>query len=153
MTPKKVVTAILVVFSLVSIGTIVVRELLPTTAEKKQVEAPQSIEVGTKAVVYYFHGNQRCKTCKTIEAYTREAVAQMGTSTAIEIKAINVEDSNNEHFIQDYKLSNRSVVLSRVENNKEIKWSRLDKVWQLVGDKVSFLNYVKDQMTSLMEVN
>ena len=27
-----------------------------------------------KIIVYYFHRNKRCKTCKNIESYTHEAV-------------------------------------------------------------------------------
>ena len=151
---KKAITALLVIFTLASITTVVVREILPTlTSNNSSKAAPTSKILGTKTVAYYFHGNQRCKTCKTIESYTREAIESLKTAHNIELVAVNVEDVTNEHFIQDYKLSNRSVVLSKIKDSKELKWRRLDKVWQLVGEKERFISYIKSEMALLKETN
>ncbi|HDP95991.1 MAG TPA: hypothetical protein ENN40_11630 [Candidatus Aminicenantes bacterium] len=69
-----------------------------------------------KTVVYYFHGNSRCRTCLTIEKYTRQAVnngfADELEKGEMELRAVNVDLKENRHFIQDYQLFSRSVVLS-----------------------------------------
>lgn len=36
----------------------------------------QVADLPEKTTVYYFHGNTRCVTCKTIEKFTKEAVDQ-----------------------------------------------------------------------------
>ena len=46
---------------------------------EKACESDKTLEKGLNTIVYYFHGNQRCKTCKIIEAYTREAVSKFDT--------------------------------------------------------------------------
>jgi hypothetical protein len=50
----------------------------------------------------------------------------------------------NEHFIKDYQLYTRSLVVVDESNPKRFK--NLDKVWQLVRDKPAFLKYVQDEV-------
>ncbi|HQH70933.1 MAG TPA: nitrophenyl compound nitroreductase subunit ArsF family protein [bacterium] len=114
----------------------------PAPADETQV-APRQV------VVYYFHGNTRCQTCRTIEAYTEETV-----KTAFEDELqnhrlvwqpMNVESTENQHFIEDYQLRTRSVVLVELQDGKQIRWKNLEKVWQLVQDKDAFFNYIQEE--------
>lgn len=94
--------------------------------------------------VYYFHGAQRCMTCNKIEAMTRAAVkAEFKDEVAagkIALKSVNLDEAGNEHFVQDFQLSTRSVVVQH-----GAKFERLDKVWQLVhGDEAQFQDYIVD---------
>jgi hypothetical protein len=115
----------------------------------------QSIPENTKIIVYYFHGNMRCKSCKTIENYTKEAVKTKYQDEIkkglVEIKAVNVEKGNNSHFIKDYQLVSRSVVISRVENGEEKEWERLDNVWRLLNNEAKFYEYIYTNMESLIK--
>ena len=103
-----------------------------------------------KIVIYYFHGNRRCKSCKKIEAYTREAIeTSFGTELengTMEWLPVNTEQDDNEHFIEDYKLYTKSVIVSRIENEKETEWKNLEKVWRLLNDKDSFIKYITDEV-------
>ncbi len=129
----------------------------PVPAEKAEIKtAAAPIKAGAgktaeakTAVVYYFYTNARCSSCKTIEAYTREAVATKLAAGykdwRIEFKGVNVDEKPNEHFVQDYWLSSKSVVVQKFAGGKALGWSRLDKVWQLLGDKDAFMNYVADE--------
>jgi len=103
----------------------------------------------SKVVVYYFHGNTRCFTCRAIENFSRAAVGngfpnelQKGR---LEFQAINVEEPANEHFVQDYQLVTRSVVLVRYSDGKQEKWKNLDRVWELVRDNDAFARYVQTE--------
>lgn len=103
-----------------------------------------------KIIVYYLHGTRRCPTCKKLEAYSQEAVQ---TGFVEDLKAgkitwqvLNTDDSPNEHFVKDYQLYTKSLILSRVENGKETKWKNLEKIWELVGDKEAFVKYVQDEV-------
>ncbi|HYN01822.1 MAG TPA: nitrophenyl compound nitroreductase subunit ArsF family protein [Vicinamibacteria bacterium] len=99
-------------------------------------------------LVYYFHGTTRCATCKTIEAYAHETVA---TAFAAELKAgslewklVNVDEPASQHFVRDYQLYTRSVVVVDAKDPKRFKV--LDRVWQLVGDKAAFQKYVEQEI-------
>jgi len=105
-------------------------------------------------VVYYFHTNFRCKSCTTIEKYTREAVTtgfrDQLDNGRIALKIINVEEAGNEHFSDDYKLYTKSVILSDVKNGKEAKWKNLEKVWTLLGDEKKFIEYIQTEVKALL---
>jgi hypothetical protein len=59
---------------------------------------------------------------------------------------VNVDEPENKHFIQDYQLVTRSLVLSLMSDGKEKKWKNLPDVWKLVRDKEKFYQYVKDEV-------
>ena len=58
---------------------------------------------------------------------------------------MNVESTENQHFIEDYQLRTRSVVLVELQDGKQIRWKNLEKVWQLVQDKDAFFNYIQEE--------
>ena len=121
---------------------------IPVTSEKKVTHR--------KVVAYYFHGNMRCMTCRTIEAYTKEAIdtafAEALKDNRLEWQVINVEEPSNEHFVQDFQLVTRSVVIAEVVDGKCIRWKNLQRVWELVrGDKEGFLKYVQDETKAYLE--
>jgi len=114
-----------------------------------------SSEKNNKIIVYYFHGNMRCRTCRTIETLTREAVED-GFSDDLkkgmmELSVINLDKSENSHFVKDYQLLSRSVVVSNLKNGKENNWKRLDRVWELVKNDTSFISYVQKEIHSVMK--
>ncbi len=119
-----------------------------------KARAAKNAEVKT-AVVYYFYTNTRCSSCKTIEAYTREAVATKLAAGykdwKIEFKGVNVDEEPNKHFVQDYWLNSKSVVVQKFSGEKVLNWGKLDKVWQLLGDKDAFMNYVADETHKLLD--
>ncbi len=98
--------------------------------------------------VYYFHATTRCATCRAIEAYVHEAVAGRFAAEIearrLEWLAVNVDEPANRHFIRDFQLYTRSVVVVDARNPKRFKV--LDRVWQLVGDKVAFQRYVEQEI-------
>ncbi len=100
-------------------------------------------------VAFYFHGNVRCATCRKIEAYTDEAIRtgfaealDNGTLTWI---VINVDQPMNEHFIEDFELVTRSVVLVEYRDGEVVRWKNLEKVWQLVRSEDRFVEYIQGE--------
>ncbi|MCG2705509.1 MAG: nitrophenyl compound nitroreductase subunit ArsF family protein [Candidatus Omnitrophica bacterium] len=100
-----------------------------------------------KVYAYYFHGTFRCPTCYKLEQYSKEAIEtnfrDAISSGKLEFKIVNVEDKGNEHYAKDYQLYTKSLVLSLVKDGKEVKWKNLDKIWEYVGNKQRFIDYVK----------
>ena len=106
--------------------------------------------------VYYFHTNYRCTTCRAIEAYSEEAIrgAFAGDLAVGRLvwRAVNVELRENQHFIEDFQLVTKSLVLVEERNGDVVRFKNLDKVWQLVRDKQRFLDYVHSETRDFMGV-
>lgn len=108
-----------------------------------------------KIVVYYFHGTYRCQSCTTIELYTGEAIKEAFAdelkSGALEWQPLNVETPDTKHFIQDYKLYTKSVIVSDVRADKEHRWKNLEKVWELLRNEKAFKDYVKQEIAAYLK--
>ncbi|NQU73475.1 MAG: hypothetical protein HQ547_02015 [Candidatus Omnitrophica bacterium] len=109
----------------------------------------------SKITAYYFHGSFRCPTCTAMEKYSREAVEtnfkDKLASGKLEFKAVNVEERGNEHFVNDYQLYTKSLILSLVKDGKKVKSKNLDKIWQLARNKQKFIAYVTGEINGFME--
>jgi hypothetical protein len=110
---------------------------------------------GAQVVVFYFHGIFRCPTCHKLEQYSKEAIEinfkEALASGKLEFKIINTEDKGNEHYADEYQLYTKSLILSLVKDGKEIKWKNMDKIWEYVGKKDKFIDYVKNEVSGLLK--
>ncbi|MDP8217975.1 MAG: nitrophenyl compound nitroreductase subunit ArsF family protein [Candidatus Theseobacter exili] len=108
-----------------------------------------------KVIAYYFHGSFRCRTCNMMEKYSRQVIENNFKnaldSEKLEFKAINVEESGNEHFVNDYQLYSKALILSLVKDGKEIQSKNLTKIWQFASNKQRFFDYVTEEISSLMK--
>lgn len=127
------------------------------TKQKGKTPSPQAEmkSRNSKVIAYYFHGTFRCATCRTIEKYSKEAIekyfaAELKNGT-LEFKPINVNEADTRHFIQDYQLVTRSLVLSLNKDGKETRWTILKEVWTYVSDKERFFQYVKDEVEKYLK--
>jgi hypothetical protein len=118
-----------------------------------QVAAPKS--GSHKVIAYFFHTNTRCSTCIKIEDYSHEAIEkgfpdELKNGT-LEMRVINYEQPENKHFMKDYNLVSKSLVLVNTVNEKQTEWTNLKRVWQLTGKKDEFLNYVRKEVRSYLD--
>jgi hypothetical protein len=124
--------------------------LISAAQAKAPPAAKPAPKVQRRLIAYYFHGNYRCTSCRTIEAWTKKTIEDNFAADLkagrLEWRMVNVETSGNEHYMKDYKLFTKSVVLSDVRNGKEVKWNNLAKVWTLLGDEAAFKTYVRDEV-------
>jgi hypothetical protein len=103
-----------------------------------------------KVIAYYFHTNTRCSTCIKIEDYSKEAIekgfADELKKGTLEMRVVNYENPENKHFMKDYNLVSKSLVLVNMVNGKQTEWTNLKMVWQLTGNKDDFLKYVRKEV-------
>lgn len=142
----------------------------PDSAQKDKVQAAGIRAGGTadssaatldtsahKYIAYYFHGTRRCPSCIKIEAYTKEAVdsgfVKSLQSGLLEWRVVNTDESENEHFLKEYQLFTKSVVLVDLRGGKQVKWTNLAKVWDFLGDKPAFVKYIQDELTAFMKAD
>lgn len=120
---------------------------------------PQSFaeESPSKATIttYYFHGTYRCSTCNKMEQYSKEVIENDFKydldSGVLQFKSVNIESRGNEHYVSDYQLYTKTLILSLVKDGKEVRSKNLDKIWEYVRNKERFQNYVRDEVTAFMK--
>ena len=143
---KPMITGLLLIFVAVSIVTIIVKESNP-----EDINSPK---IQNQTVVYYFHGNQRCVTCNTIEKYVNETVSEFFNEKVagkeIIIKSINLDEPANAHFVELFDLSARVVVVANYTDTLQPGWKKLNRVWELVSDEETFKLYIKDGIQSVL---
>jgi len=131
----------------------------PTVDPTKKGEIPSSQPTQqvnkSKITAYYFHGTHRCPTCLKIERYSREAIEQYFARELqdgrLEFKPLNVDEPENRHYIQDYQLYTRSLVIALYKNGTQEEWKNLIEVWSFVEDKEIFCQYVKAEVEKLLQ--
>ncbi len=128
-------------------------------AEQPKTQAVKpTVPVASKTdydIVYYFMTTQRCPSCMKIESYTKEAVERTFATAlkngSMAWKMVNVDTPENNHFIKDYQLFTKSVVLVRIRGGKQVAWKNLDKVWPLLNNKSTFQSYVVKEVNAFRE--
>jgi hypothetical protein len=106
-------------------------------------------------MVYYFYGNTRCPTCRSIESQSHDAVhtdfAAQLKSGAIKWKKLNYEAPSGAELGKKFEIQVPVVVLARMKDGEIEGWKRLDKVWALVGEKPAFAEYVRSEIDQMLE--
>ncbi len=167
MKPKSIVRAALLFFVFGSLAYLAVKESRRWTApdgvaaqDQQSAKASASPAETTKPssnklVAYYFHTTYRCPTCRRIEAYSKQAIesafARELADGRIEFRLVNIEIPENRHYVQEYNLFTKSLVLVRMKDGKQVEWSNLDRVWELNGDQAAFLRYVQQGIRAYLE--
>ena len=107
------------------------------------------------AIAYYFHGTMRCPTCQKLEQYARQAIENDFkdelASGKLVFRAVNVDLKENEHFIADYQLFTKSLVLSMVKGGVEVKNKNLQQIWELVNNKEKYSTYVSAEVAAFLK--
>ena len=159
MKAKRIIQVALLLFVAASVVYLVVGEFRkPPTAPAASHEAPtETARLDTKqakVVAYYFHGNFRCVSCRKLESLAHEAVinafAEEIKRGDLQWRAVNVEQRENEHFISDYRLFSRSLVLVKFKNGEQVEYKNLIKAWELLGDDAALKNYVRLEVRSYL---
>ncbi|UCC22166.1 MAG: hypothetical protein JSW23_10270 [Planctomycetota bacterium] len=167
MKPKTILTIALLLFVGGSVAYLINSELrprpepaAPTASAPESADAALTVSQSPKAaaskvVVYYFHGNARCTTCRKFEQYTLEALQdafpEQLNDGSLQWQMVNVENPGNEHYVKDYQLYTKSIVLAKTENGKPAGWKNLKEIWELVRRKPAFVQYIQDEVRNCLE--
>ncbi len=150
---RKLATWLLLAFVGASVAVLIYKE-----ARRKPQAPPVVAEQNdrtAKVVAYYFHGTYRCVTCRTIERYAKETVeahfADSLQGRKLEFRAVNVDEAQNRHFVRDYKLETRSLVIALFKDGQQQKWKTLGEVWLLVQDRGRFDDYVAKEVGGFLQ--
>jgi hypothetical protein len=129
-------------------------DLTPSYQGIVETAVPADVEVAQSGsvTVTYFTTRARCVSCRRIESMTKETLTEMFAPELAEGKlrydTISIDEPGNEHYIQDYQLSFKTVV---VANGNSGSWQKLDEVWQLMGDAAKFKAFVASAVRKQLE--
>jgi hypothetical protein len=142
MKPRSRVHVLLVALILAASATPVAADETPSTT------APEALTPANGVVAYYFHGNLRCATCRKLEAYSEEAITQGFpddlAAGRLTWRVVNTDEAEHKHFVEDFQLVTKSLVLVAYQDGEVVRSENLSKVWQLVRNRETFLEYVRD---------
>lgn len=157
---KKIIRVALLIFVVISVGYLIAKESSsPLKNSSQKTENTPAPATSTRAAAdhvtaYYFHGNFRCTSCKKIEAYSEAAIKEGFNKELsdgkLDFQIINVEQPENRHFIKDYSLVSKALVLVLKEKEMPIRSKNLDLVWQLLGSRDNFIRYVQSETRSFL---
>jgi hypothetical protein len=122
------------------------------TATSQPAVKPQAEFV----VAYYLIGPKRCDTCRKLEAWTRDAVEK---NFAADLKSgkmvfsvINTDEPQNAHWVKDFDMSFKTVVISQLKDGKVVRHERFDDVWKYVKENQAVYDaYLADGITQFMK--
>ena len=147
---KIVLASFLFCFVAASIGFAIFKESRPSA----QASSPA---LSHSTTVYYFHGNARCPSCYKIEAYTAETInsrfAEMLRNGSLSWQIVNIDEMANIHFISDYNLYTKSVVLVEMKDGKQVRWKNLERIWDLLKDQAQFAQYIEGEVKTFLATN
>jgi len=117
------------------------RDTLPATGSDAENTA-------ATVVVTYFTTDVRCDSCRTIERLSRQAI-EAGfpdevASGAVVFRVLNTDRPENRHFVDDYEIANKTVIVSHHENGTETEWTNRQDVWLLLDEPAEFFAYVRE---------
>ena len=150
---KTIVTVMLILFVVVSVGYMLVTggssgDSSSQTAGMDGRTPPHQV------IAYYFHGTMRCKTCLQIEASAKETIElsfpEELKDGRLVWKSVDFDEPANEHFATDYQLSASSLVLVEFQDGKQTRWRNMEQIWDLVWEKELYANYVRDGVSQYL---
>ena len=115
--------------------------------------APAAPE-GEKVILYFFHGDIRCTTCLAFEKFSREALAEFSKEEQdgrIEWREVNFDRPENKHFIKDFALFDKGVVLARERGGQVIRWKNIEEVWDLYDNEAGFVAMLSKQISDFLK--
>ncbi|MCL4218137.1 MAG: hypothetical protein KJ052_14200 [Candidatus Hydrogenedentes bacterium] len=152
MTIKRLVTASLLVFVAGSLAYMVARDTLlaDVTATNPDPGPAQLDQSRSDIVVYYFDSDKQCTTCDNLKSYTLEALQTYFPSQVesgeITWRVVDVDEPGNEHYVTEFGLYSKAVVLVHFDDGEQTRWKNLESVWELVYDKPAYLKYIRDEI-------
>ena len=151
MITKQIIRSVLLVVALGSLAVWGNREYQKSQSIAKAAAAPPAAETlpvvaGNQVVMTYFISGTRCVSCKTIEALARETAekdfaAELAAGKLV-FRVVDTGEPANAHYVNDYQLTSKSVVLSHRINGQETESAVMEKVWDLLDDPAGFKAYL-----------
>ena len=157
---KTIISTTLLLFVAASATYLVVDEVRSNSQQNPgttELKKSHFANMDKGVIVYYFYGTVRCPTCRKFESYTKELLQNTFSEEIKEgnliWKMVNTDEPGNKHFMSDYGLYTKSIVLVKISGGMQVKWKNLEKIWETVADKDTFVKYIEDEVREYLGVD
>lgn len=145
---KTVLTTLLLLFAAASLIFVLLSD--GSVSGGGQKAAGPIVPADPDLAVYYMDMGKDCSTCLNLEAYTREALdtyfAPDLASGRIQWRTADLDAPENTHFVDEFGLYTKSVVLVRYQGGALTRFDSLSRIWELVYDKEAYIAYIRDEV-------
>ena len=135
---------------------------LETIATEFQQKAEQcqevySIQIAANRVPFIDITKKKGKTSLSLHNCSKRGYLPIGQNPGwrrmdkSSVSTTSKEKEGNEHFINDYQLYTKSLVISKIEDSKETQHKNLEKIWEYARDKTKFFDYVTNEIKVYLE--
>jgi hypothetical protein len=112
---------------------------------------PPATNDDSTPTVFYFHGDRRCTTCRSIErtadAVVNEEFAKRLQAGDLAWRVVNYDEKENRHYVKELALAGSGVVVARVSSGGEITEPKiLQDVWRLARDEERMRQYLASEI-------
>ena len=113
------------------------------------------VAAAPKIVVFYLHGTARCSNCIEFEKWGKAAIettfADELKSGRLEWRVHNIDEPEHQHFVEEFQLYTKAIVLGEMKDGKVARWKNLEKIWDLLGDEAAFGKYVAGETRAFLD--
>ena len=129
-----------VVFAVAGIG----REDSAGSSSDAQETNPGDETETAAWTAYYFHAPHRCPTCRTIEKYSKDALASEIDRGEIDWRVADYTAPENRDLARKFGVMTSTVVLVHRQDQEVVRWANLEDVWLHTGKRPEFLQFVRE---------
>ncbi len=126
-----------------------------TAPAKEKAESEKQV-VSTKTpeyIFYFFHVTKECGFSKRIEAMAKDCLDKKFSKQVkdgrLQWRKLNTDLKENKHFIKDYKLDGKAIVLVETASKKDAKqrFKNLEEMWKHVKDELEFKKFIAAELS------
>jgi hypothetical protein len=158
---KKLATFSLLLFVVVSVAYFVYDEIrLSSVVQKPEAGSTDSGDPALPkdyVTLYYFHGTIRCQTCLDMESNAKKVLETYFSSRVedgtLRWQVVNIDLPENYHYVDEYIIMYNTLVINSYKHHDAGEWKELWKAWDLSEKGEEYIQYVRDEVASFLEVN
>lgn len=124
-------------------------------AQSQGQKKAEAVKSGNKIEVLDFHTSHRCKTCLTIEDYTRSLLAQAYADEMkdglITFRLINADDPANEAIVKKYLAFGTTLIVNTISNGKESHVDLTNFAFMNANSETKFKAGLKEQLEASLQ--
>ncbi len=111
--------------------------------------------VEPRVIAYFFYGDVHCSTCANLQKYALDSLQKHFSaefdSGALQGRTLNMDKSENEHYVMEYGLYSKSVVLVAMKDGEEIRHKNLEEIWDLEYDPKLYRDYIRSNTQEFLD--
>jgi hypothetical protein len=123
-------------------------EISDPCADCPSAKSGKCSSVGAENTVaaYYFYTTDRDEDSRKAEKLAYDALTSQFSAALragkLEWYALNSDLPENKHYLTNYGVPPRSLLIIEYKGSQALQWRNCDKIWNLVNNEESFKNYV-----------